>query len=170
MPVVGFHQGPVDVAFGYTRYTLGGVSRSAIFFGTTVANDIPLAGKMPSALMLPVMIAIDYSKAGGVGAERDNFNVASVGAGAGLKYRLFSRDIDLTVYGAELGYFSFDAMSYGNGVSAATVAGVTLQLKRIGVFDGTAVGYRFRLQNWFMKDNNFNYHTLDHGLFVGVIF
>jgi hypothetical protein len=90
MPMLGYHQGMIDVQFGYTRYSLKGQTRTAIFFGTTLSNELPLVRDRPAALVVPIVLSLDYTKAESPGTERDHFNVASIGLGAGLKVRLMS--------------------------------------------------------------------------------
>ena len=170
MPVVAYRQGLLEIAFGYTRYTLQGESRSAIFFGGTYSNELLLTGSRGSALLLPFLLSTDFTKAEGNSTVREDFNIASVGIGGGLKYRYFHETIDLSLRAVEVIHFSFEGLGVGNGFSAATIAEVVLLLKDALVLDGIALGYRFRLQTWSMDNSDFNYRSISHGPFVGVMF
>jgi len=170
MPHIGFHQGMVDVVFGYTTYSLRGVSRSTIFFGTTVATEVPISFSRPHALLLPVMISADFTKAEAVGTERDNFNIGSVGLGAGLKYRFMAGGLEFSVQAAEVASFSFEGLSTQTGFSASTLADAVLHLKDVRIFEGIVLAYRFRLQTWSMSDSRFNYRSISHGPSIGVMF
>ena len=170
MPFLGFHQGMVDVVFGYTTYSLRGFSRSSIFFGTTVATEVPISFSRSNALLLPVMISADFTKAEAPGSERDNFNVGSVGIGAGLKYRFMAGGIEFTLQAAEVASFSFEGLSTQTGFSAVTLADAALHLKDISILEGIVIAYRFRLQTWSMSDDRFNYRSVSHGPSIGVMF
>ena len=171
MPMIGFRQGLVDLTFGYTGYTLHGRSLSSVFFGATVANEFPLAGRRSrTAILIPVMISADYTKAESPGGSREDFNVASVGLGAGIKLRYQTRDLLFWVQAAEGFHFSSEGFRADNGFSAATTGEAVLLIRQAPVLDGLAVGYRFRLQTWSLSESRLNYRSLSHGLFVGVLF
>jgi hypothetical protein len=170
MPVIGFRQGLVDVTFGYATYTLEGTSRSTVYFGATVAQEVPLSGRRPGTLLLPLMLSADFTKAEGIGFERENFNIASVGLGVGLKYRLVQERLDFSIQALEAVHYSSEGLSVGSGFSAATMGEAVLQLPRTLVFDGIVLGYRYRLQTWAMNNARFNYRSISHGPFLGVMF
>jgi hypothetical protein len=156
--------------FGYTTYTLRGQNRSTIFFGASVFQEFILSGRRSSALVMPITLSADFTKAEGVGVERENFNIASVGVGAGLKYRYNSESLDFSIQVGEIVHYSFEGLSTGNGFSAATVADALVLLPGALVFDGVVLGYRFRLQTWGMNREQFNYRSVTHGPFLGVMF
>jgi hypothetical protein len=170
MPVIGFRQGPVEIMLGYTTYSLRNASRSTILLSAQFSQDIPLAGKRPQALILPVMVTADFTKAEGTGYERENFNIASVGLGAGLKYRYYTGGIEFSMQVAEAAHFSSEGLSTGSGFSALTTGYALVVLHQTLVFEGLAVGYRFRYQTWAMDNNRFNYRSLSHGPFLGILF
>ena len=170
MPVIGFRQGLADISFGYATYSLKGVTHSTIFLGAVFSQDIPLSGKRPSALVMPLMISADFTKAEGIGFERENFNIASVGVGAGLKYRYYGRSLEFSVYAAEAAQYSNDGLGVGSGFSALTLGDATLLLRGTLMFEGIALGYRFRYQTWSMNETKFNYTSLSPGPYVGIIF
>lgn len=169
MPMIGFHQGSVDVFFGYTTFDQNGESRSAIFLGTTVSTEIPLSGGRSNALLFPLMFAADFTKAESRGPERESFNIASVGLGAGLKYRLATEALDFTVHAGELIQYSLEGLSTGSGFSAATLADASL-IVRDAVLDGIVLGYRFRYQTWSMSNKRLNYRVVNHGPYLGILF
>ena len=170
MPMIGFRQGLVDIAFGYAQFTLHGRSRSTIFFGVTAANDLPLTHRSPVSLLLPLMLSADYTKAQAAGPERDDFNIASLGIGAGLKFRYNTQSVDISLQAVEIAHLSTEGFGAGTGFSAATLGEAVLILHRAPVFDGVAMGYRFRLQTWSMNESRFDYRSVSHGPFVGILF
>jgi hypothetical protein len=169
MPFLMFRQGPIDLTFGYTTYTLGGGTRATIFLGTTFATEFPLIGGRGSALVLPLLLAADFTKAESAGSDRDHFNTASVGAGTGLKFRFAGEDADISVAAMGVYHYSFQGYSIESGSSPAVIGEAALVLKRVLLFDGIAAGYRFRHQSW-NTGGFFDYTTTNHGLFVGVLF
>jgi hypothetical protein len=170
MPMISFRQGGAELFFGYTKYTLSGSSKSAIFFGGRFGTEVPIVGRRPSALLFPLQLAADFTKAEGVGPSREDFNIASVGIGAGLKYRYFDSNADFSIGVEELAQYSSEGFSVGTGFSAATLGDATLLLRNIGILEGLVVGYRFRLQTWSMSENKFNYQSVSHGPYVGILF
>jgi hypothetical protein len=169
MPMIGFRQGPVDLFAGYTKFEQRGNSNAAIFFGTVVSTEFPISRGRGSTLVIPVMIAADYTKAESGGPQREDFNVASFGLGAGLKYHLSTESVDFSVHAEELVQYATEGFNVGSGFSAATTADATLILREI-VLNGLAVGYRFRYQTWSMSDTQFNYRAISHGPYLGVLF
>jgi len=170
MPVIGFRQGLVEIMLGYTTYDLRGAARSAVHLSAQVSRDVPLAGRRPGALVLPVMVTADFTKAEGTGFERENFNIASVGLGAGLKYRYYTEAMEFSIQIVEAAHFSSEGWSTGSGFSALTMGHALLVLHQSLVFDGVAVGYRFRYQTWAMDNSRFNYRSISHGPFLAIVF
>lgn len=170
MAMVGIRQGLFDITFAYNRFTLRGEKKTTVFFGATAMQDIPIAGKRPTALVIPVMISADFTKAENTGPSRQDFNIASLGIGAGLKFRASGSALDFSLYVTEVVHYSFEGLSSGSGFSAATLGEASLSLTRIPLVGGIVVGYRFRYQTWAMSDEQFNYRALSHGPYLGVGF
>ena len=170
MPLIGFRQGSVEIMLGYTTYDLGGVTRSSVHLSAQVSRDVPLAGRRPGALVLPVMVTADFTKAEGTGPERENFNIASLGVAAGLKYRYYTEAMEFSVQVVQAAHFSSEGLSTGSGFSALTSGHALLVLHQSLVFDGVAVGYRFRYQTWAMDNSRFNYRSISHGPFLAIVF
>jgi hypothetical protein len=170
MPTLAFDQGPFEVIFGYTRYVMNGSSREAIFLGTTVSTDLIVAGSRSSALLVPLCGAADYSKSESDGAERDNFNVASVGIGGGVKYRAQSPSMEFSIQALGIIHYSFEGFSTGSGSSTAFLGDARLLLRHIRLLDGLVCGYRFRYQSWSLSNAKSDYQTLSHGPYLGVLF
>jgi hypothetical protein len=170
MPVVGFRQGPVDLLFGYTTYDLHGASRSAVFFGVTFTGDYLLAGNRESALVLPFLVDADFTKSESAGGLHDNFDVGSLGVGTGIKYRRIGESVDFSVMAAAIIHYSFDGYSLQTGSSPAAVAEAVAILPYIGIWNGLAIGYRFRYQAWSLGSGRYDYKTVNNGLFLGVMF
>ena len=170
MPIISFKQDAAELFFGYTTYTLSGSSKSAIIFGARYGTEVPIAGRRSSALLFPLQVAADYAKSEGIGPSRENFNIASVGIGGGLKYRYFNSSTDFSIGVEELAQYSTEGIGIGNGFSAATLGDAALMLRGVGPLDGTVIGYRFRFQTWSMNEHNFNYRSVSHGPYLGILF
>ncbi len=170
MPVAAFRQGDVELMLGYTRYTLLGERRSAVFLGANYMRDVMFAGNRVNSLAFPFTIAVDFTKSEAVGPQRETFNIVSIGGGGGLKFRHTSPSVDAVISGVFTLLFSSDGFGTGTGLSAATIAESVLLFKRVPIFDGIVVGYRLRYQTWAMSDEKFDYKSLSHGPFLGVMF
>lgn len=170
MPMVSFHQGPFELGFGYTRYTLNGSSRSSVYVGTTLSNELPVTAGREHALAVPICLSADFTKAEATGVERDNFNTASIGLGVGLRYRYMGRGTEGSVRVIALAHYSFEGLSTGNGSSTGILADAGLILRSVHIGDGIAIGYRFRYQQWSMSDTRFRYRAVHHGPYLGVLF
>jgi hypothetical protein len=170
MPTIGFRQGLVDITFGYTRFTLRGEDKTSIFAGVTVGNDFPLTFSPTHALLLPLMISSDYSRTDNTGGDKENFNIGSVGIGAGLKYRFRGPRFEFSLHAAESAQLSFEGFSTGTGFSAATTGEALFVFRDLLLPDGITLGYRFRYQTWNMSNAKFDYKSLSHGAFIGVMF
>lgn len=169
MPVVGYHQGLVDVQLGYTRYTLKGVTCSAVFFGVTGSNDLPLVHDTPASLVVPILLSVDYTKSESAGTGRKHFIVGSLGLGTGLKARLVSPGMEFTAHATAAYHYSFEGFDTGNGSSLAVAAEATLLLRTVHIGDGIVLGYRFRHQTWTLADGRLNYRATTHGPYIGVL-
>jgi hypothetical protein len=170
MPMISFAQGPAEFYLGYARYQLAGNSKTTILFGGRYGTEMPLAGKRHSVLALPVQLAADYTKAEALGPSRETFNIASVGLGIGLKYRLVTPACEFAIGAMEFAQYSSEGFSVGTGFSAATMADAVFHIRDVGPFDGIVVGYRFRLQTWAMSEARFNYRSVSHGPYLGILF
>lgn len=170
MPVIGFRQEMMDVTLGYTRFTTGGRSRTAIFFGAVLSTEVPLSGQAQRSLVLPVLISADYMKAEARGSEKDNFNIGSIGIGAGLRYRYSGTGVDFSVGAVEVVHLSSEGFGSGTGFSAATLGEANVMLRGALLLNGIVLGYRFRLQTWSMSDEAFDYRSFSHGPYLGIMF
>lgn len=170
VPVLSLRQGLFEIQAGYGRYSLQGRTRSTVFLHATISTDIVITGSRPGVLLLPISLATDFTKSEGPGADRDDFNIASIGLGAGLMYRYFTHSVELSVGIREVLHYSFSGFSTNNGFSAATLGEAVAVFPGLLVAEGLVFGYRFRLQTWSMNDTRFNYRMLAHGPFLGVMF
>ena len=169
MGTLGFRQGPADLSIGYTSFTQAGESHESIIVNLLYSFPFPLTGQGPTALVLPVMVGADYTKAEAAGPEKNTFNVGSIGIGTGLEVRHRSPGMELSVSAGALAHYSTEAYNFTGGFSAAVVGEAVLLFPRIGILDGLAVGYRVRYQTWSMSNEFFNYETFAHGPFVGIM-
>lgn len=165
-----FHQEPMDLLFGYAAYTLGHGDLQSLSVATTVGFDIPLQKSSGGGLFLPVVITGDYMKAEASDVQRDDFNVGSIGLGTGLKARIAGERWEFEARGAASAQYSFEGFSVGTGFSWLLFADATAVFRSVPVLDGLAVGYRFRMQRWDMHDTQFDYRSVDHVFFLGVLF
>lgn len=170
MPMLSFHQGPVTVSFGYTRYSREGQSKEAVHFGTVLTNDLGLSVRAASTFSLPVCIAADFTKAEASGPKRDNFNIASIGVGAGLRYQYRSPSFDAGISALGIFHFAFEGLGTGSGSSKAMDCDARFLFKSVHIGDGIVVGYRLRAQRWDMSDERFTYTSIHHGPYLGVMF
>jgi len=170
MPTVELRQGPVEIQFGYTTYPLKGATRSAIFLGFTLTGEYVLSGNRTSALVLPLLLTADFTKSGSAGTLHDDFNVASVGIGTGLRYRTSGSAVDFTATAAGVIHYSFEGYSVHSGSSPAVIGEAVAVLPQAPILEGIVLGYRFRYQIWSLEQGYFDYRTINHGLFVGVLF
>ncbi len=170
MPLLAYRPGPVEIYLGYTRFDERGATRSAVVFGTQITNDVSLGGGRPGGVVLPLMIAADYTKVESGGPQRDDFNLATLGIGAGLKYRLVTPEAEFWIQGGQLVHVAFQGLAAGTGSSLATVAEAGLMLPRVPIGEGLVVGYRVRLQTWSLSDDRYNYREVYHGPSIGVLF
>jgi hypothetical protein len=165
-----FHQEPMDLLFGYAAYDLGHGDLQSLSVATTVGFDIPLQGTPGGGLFMPVVITGDYMKAEASDVQRDDFNVGSIGLGTGLKARIAGDRWEFEARGAASAQYSFEGFSVGTGFSWVLFADATAAFRSVPVLDGLAVGYRFRMQEWNMHDTQFDYRSVEHVLFLGVLF
>jgi hypothetical protein len=170
MPMLAFRQGPVEIYLGYARFEERGSNHSAVVFGTQIANDFILGGPRAGGLVLPLMIAADYTKVDASGPQRDDFNIATLGIGAGLKFRAVTPEMEFWIQGVQVFHVAFQGIAAGTGSSLATVAEAGVMLPRVPIGEGLVLSYRFRLQTWSLSDDRFNYRSLYHGPSVGILF
>jgi hypothetical protein len=170
MPLVGFRQGPVEILLGYTNYHLAAASCAAVFFGATFVSEVPLTGGKEAALVLPVVVSADFTKSESAGSDRDHFNVGSLGVGTGLKFRLAQPGFEFSVQAAGIVHYSFEGFNAQSGSSSALTGDAVALLRSVPILDGLVAGYRFRLQSWSMTGGKFEYRTVNHGVYLGVMF
>lgn len=165
----GFRQGSVDILVGGGTYPLRGSSQATLYVQTTIAVEIPLAGKSSTRLSLPLMIAADFTKADVPGPEKNTFNVGSVGLGGGLALRHRSRTVEVIVRVSGAAQYCLDGFSLEGGWSPAVFGDAAVLLPRTLVLDGIVVGYRVRWQSWLMSNDMHDYRAFGHGPYLGVM-
>ena len=168
--IIGFRQGLVDITFGYARYDQHGTMRPALFLGTTVATELPLTGRGTSMLVLPVFIAADFMRAEASSFQRDDFDVASLGLGTGLRYRLRGPGYEFSASALAAAQYGFEGFSSSSGSSVFAAGEAVIHLNDALVADGIVIGYRFRFEQWSMSSERDDYRAVTHGPFLGVMF
>jgi hypothetical protein len=169
LPVAGFHQGPVDLIIGYGSHPTPQGSRSTVVFSTTLSMEIQLTRSRPAALVLPLLLAADYTKVQSAEAGTGDFNIGSLGAGLGLRYRVASGSMEWVLSATGTAQYSFEGFRPVYGFSAVALGEMSVLWKKIGIGDGLVVGYRFRYQKWSMQEDILDYRVLAHGPYVGVL-
>ncbi|MBI5472390.1 MAG: hypothetical protein HY961_08610 [Ignavibacteriae bacterium] len=170
LPTIGFRQGLLDITFGYARFSLRGEDKTTIVVTATIGNEFPLTFSPTQALLLPLMISSDYTRADNSGGDREAFNIGSVGFGAGLKYRIMSGAFEFALSASEVAHWSLEGFSTGSGFSPATLAEAQFVFREVAGLDGITLGYRFRYQSWNMNNDKYDYNSLSHGAYLGVMF
>lgn len=170
VPIIGFRQGLVDVSIGYNTFGLRGQSKGVLIATAAVATEVPVLFSRAHAFIIPIMISSDYTKLENTGGNRENFNIGSVGLGAGVKYRYRSPQFEFALSAAEAAHWSLEGFSTGSGFSAATIAEALFTFREVFSLDGIALGYRMRFQTWNMSNAKFNYDSFSHGAILGVLF
>ena len=170
IPLLDFRSGLMDIHFGYTRFSQNNHMEPAILVGMNVGTEIPVLGKRSSTLLLPLLIAADFTRADAEGVARNSFNVASVGIGLGLKYRITNQSLDAWLSAVAVAHYATQGFSVNAGFSGAILAELIAYFPAVPVGDGICVGYRFRFQSWSMPDANLNYRMILHGPSIGIAF
>ncbi|HUI63851.1 MAG TPA: hypothetical protein VL126_03340, partial [Bacteroidota bacterium] len=168
--IIGFRQGLVDILFGYSRYDQHGTTQPAIFLSSTVSTELSVAGKPSNALLLPVLIAVDFMRAEASGYQRDDFNVASLGLGTGLTYRLRSPGWEFSTSATAAVQYSFEGFSSSSGSSIVVMGEAVLHLNDVIVAGGIVLGYRARYEQWSMSSDRDDDRAFWQGPFLGVLF
>jgi hypothetical protein len=169
LPSLLYHQAGFEIMGGYGTYRPGGVSAPIVFLTSTYTSEFPSAGLRGRAIALSLALGADYAKSGSKGTARDDFNLASVGIGAGVASSADLGGVRMSLSAHALIHLSYEAYSTRSASSPAVIAGATFMISGGPIGDGVAVGYRFRWQQW-STGGYFDYRTLNHGLFVGVLF
>jgi hypothetical protein len=141
-----------------------------VLLAAAVRQEIPLAGSRGERFLLPVVLSTDFTKAQAAGPQRETFGVASIGAGAGFKFRSYGRAHDAAIEVLGVVHYSFDGLGTGSGFSPALIAEANLLLADALPFASLAVGYRLRVQSWKMSEEKFNYRSVSHGPYLGILF
>jgi hypothetical protein len=170
MPILSFRQGLVEIQAGYSRFSQNDLTQPVVFVGMNVGTDVPLVGERSSALVLPVVFSANFTRADAPGPTRNSFNIASVGLGMGLKYRMVHQTLDAWISTVAIAHYATEGFSVNSGFSAAFVGDLVLFFPEIPVGDGLCVGYRFRYETWSMPGTDFDYRMLFHGPYLGIAF
>jgi len=170
MPMLAYRQGPVELYLGYSRFDERGTSHSAVVFGTQITNDILVSGSRVAALVLPLMIAADYTRVTSGNLQRDDFNLATIGLGAGVKFRLVTPGVEFWIQGVQIFHVAFQGLAAGTGSSLATVGETGVFLPGVPIGEGLVLSYRLRLQTWSLNDDRLNYRSFYHGPSIGILF
>jgi len=164
-----YRQMDIRIAATYNRYSMLGQNKSSYAIYAEGATDLPVAANRSGGLYLPIIIATNYVRAEGIGTSSSIFDVGSIGAGAGMKYRYLSETFGLQAYAGAVIHYSTVGFSIESGSSTSARGELTLLFPEL-VWKGAVIGYRLETQQWRMTDDKLNYRSLHHGAFVGLLF
>jgi hypothetical protein len=168
--IIEYRDLSTHIAFSYTPYTINGTSQTALSLSAESAYDIPLSQSRESQrLFLPIVISTNYVKASGSSHFTKDFNIGSLGIGAGIKYRYIGDSFGLQIFGAGCILVSSQGFSAETGTSTSALAEASLLLPEL-IGNGIIVGYHFETQSWSLSNAAYNYHRQFQGPFIGIFF
>jgi len=170
LPFIEYREVSSRIAVGYQEYVLGGRTLSSFSVYLESANDFPITGREhQNGIFIPVKLSANYVKAASPYPGQRNFDVGSIGVGAGLKYRYLSQKIGLQAAGMGAIHFS----NVGFGIEYGSQTSLTGEIQLIipeFFYNGMIIGYRYDFQQWNMNDTLLNYRRYYHGPFIGIFF
>ncbi len=168
--IVEYRDLNTHIAFSYTPYTINGTTQAALSLSAESAYDIPLSQSRESQrFFFPIMISTNFLKASGSSRFTKDFNIGSVGIGAGVKYRYIGDSFGVQVYGVGSILVSSQGFSAETGTSTSAMAEASVLLPGI-IGEGMIVGYRFESQSWTLSNAIYDYRRQFHGPFIGIFF
>jgi hypothetical protein len=170
LPSIEYRELNIRIAVGYQEYTLAGKSLSSFSVYMESGNDFSITSKEGrNGLFIPVKLSANYVKAENPFPNARNFDIGSLGVGAGVKYRFFTQSIGIQVFG--MGALHFSNVGFGTEYGSQTSLTGEIQIIIPEIFyDGMIVGYRYERQQWNMNDAILDYKRYYHGPFVGIFF
>ncbi len=171
--IIEYRDLTTHIAFSYTPYTINGTSQTALSLSAESAYDIPLSQSRPDfsgqRLFLPIVISTNYVKASGSSHFTKDFNIGSLGIGAGIKYRYIGDSFGLQIFGVGCILVSSQGFSAETGTSTSVIAEASLMLPEV-IGNGIIVGYHFETQSWSLSNAAYNYRRQFQGPFIGIFF
>ncbi|NUN70095.1 MAG: hypothetical protein HUU02_10340 [Bacteroidetes bacterium] len=172
MPMAEFRQSDSRLAIGYQTYEdRRGRSREAFSVYASTTSDLPLfpSARSKGNWFIPFMVSATYVRAQSPDAALEDFDVGSLGLGAGVKFKRFTRDLGIEATAAvSLGYAS-EGFSTDYGTETALTGEVTIILPYV-ILEGVLLGYRYEQQEWNMNNNGLDYRRQHHGAVIGILF
>ncbi len=165
-----YRQSGLRITVGYGPYTVAGFSRSSFSIEGESAYELPLSGSHDRiGLFLPIVITTNYFSAGGLAGSSSDFQVASLGAGTGLAWRVTGRDVSWRFAAAAALQYASAGFSINYGTS--TLLSGEAQFLVSGVIgDGMTFGYRAQSQQWMMNTADLDFQRFYQGIFLGIFF
>jgi hypothetical protein len=158
------------VNVSYTPYSLQGKNTSALTISVLSMYDFPIGMSQNNRnWLIPVVLSTNYVRVGLPEGSSQDFNIASVGLGSGLKYRTIQQLFALQVQAVGIFHYSSEGFGFENGTSLTAGAEIQFLLPEIAG-EGLVLGYQFLYQQWTMKNSQWNYGRTTHGLFIGIFF
>lgn len=170
LPLIEYRELNSRIAIGYQEYSLAGKTLSSFSVFIESGNDYPVTGReQQNGFFIPMMLSANYVKAETPYKQSRNFDIGSLGAGSGVKYRVLTKDFGM--YIAAKGALHFSNVGFGTEYgSMTTVAGEIQFILPNVLFEGMIFGYRYERQQWNMNDSSLDYKRYYHGLYVGFFF
>jgi hypothetical protein len=170
MPMIEYREMQARVAVGYQSYTVNGNSHNAFSVFMESGNDFSLSGKeQRNGFFVPIKLSANYLRAGNSTPGQKNFDIGSLGFGAGGKYRYITREFAIQIFAT--GSIHYASVGFGTEYGSQTsLAGEVQWIVPEIFFGGVIAGYRYERQQWDMSDALLNYRRWYHGPFIGVIF
>ncbi|MBW7888848.1 MAG: hypothetical protein H3C35_10910 [Bacteroidetes bacterium] len=165
LPFFEYRQMDLRAAIGYQTYLLNNKSRSSFSVYLQQASDFLLNGDtQKSGIYLPIILSTNYIMAEGDAGRIRNFEIGSIGAGTGLKYKLIASSFALQLYAAGTYHYSTAGFSTEYGTL------LMLQSEILFAFPDVIAGYRFEKQEWNLSGQQLDYQRIIHGVFIGLMF
>lgn len=170
LPSLEYRELNSRIAIGYQEYSLSGRTVSSFSVYIESGNDVPLSGReQKSGLFIPVKLSANYVKAENPIRGFRNFDIGSLGAGTGAKYRFIAKDFGIQAFA--VGAIHFSNVGFGTEYGSMTSLVGEIQFILPNLFlEGAIVGYRYEKQRWNMNDSSLDYERYYHGPYVGIFF
>lgn len=170
LPMIEYRELSARVAVGYQSYVLRGKNINAFSVYMESGNDLSLTGRdQRNGFFIPVKLSANYVRAENSVPGQKNFDIGSLGIGAGGKFRYLSKTFGLQAIGTATIHYSSVGFGTEYGSQFSLLGEVQCLFPEV-LFEGIIVGYRYERQQWDMSNSILNYQRYYHGPFIGVFF
>jgi len=172
LPFVELRQNNGRLAIGYQIFTdITGKNKESFSAYVETQNDIALSDRknQKATFVIPIIVAANYIRAESPNNSVKDFDMGSLGIGAGLKFKHFERGFGLQAFVTGTLFYCSEGFSTEYGSQNSVAAEVQFIIPDI-IYEGMLFGYRFESQRWNMNNVSLNYQRQYQGLFVGFLF